>query len=150
MKNAMILVIMIGYFGIASAKDMYIGLFSSVVHLSKNDTLNVRKSPDYHSEKIGALPIDAYVGVDICRDVGGSTWCKVHHVAQHDYEDFPYDASAGWVNARYLKFINHGYVIIHDNPNCDYALKCQENKCEVVSDYTIDDEANIVSLKTNL
>ena len=146
MKMLIILFLTLGY--VVSAKEMYLGLFASVVNLSEHDTLNVRKSPDYRSTKTGALPLDAYVGVDICREIGTATWCKIHHLGQHDYEEFPYDAKEGWVNAKYLKFINHGYVMIDKKANCDYALRCQHDSCEVVLDYTLDDNANIVSLQT--
>ena len=146
MKIILILFLTMGYLGTVSAKDMYIGLFATVINLVENDTLRVRENPDYHAKKIGALPIDAYVGVGICKEVRHATWCEVHHVALRDYADFGYDAKPGWVNARYLKFINNGYVIIDKKPNCDYALKCIEEMCEVVTDYTMDTASNIVSL----
>lgn len=149
MRMFIFIFLIISCMNVASAKEMYLGLFASVVNVPENDTFSIRKFSDYHSEKTGALPLDAYVGVDICREVGGSTWCKVlHHVAQRDYDDFNYNSSPGWVNARYLKFINRGYVIINDDTNCNYALDCQEDKCDVVLDYKIDKNTNVISLKT--
>ena len=125
------------------------GLFADVVNVAENDTLNVREKPNYHSKKTGALPLDAFVGIDRCKDIGRSTWCKVFHIAQRDYDHFGSDAKPGWVNARYLKFDSRGYVIIDGKPNCDYALKCYENKCEVLADYKTDSKTNnITSLKT--
>ncbi len=123
-------------------------LFASVVNLPQNDTLNVRKSPDYHAKKTGALPLDAYVGVDECKEVGKSIWCKVHHLAQRDYEEFGYGATPGWVNAKYLEAGNSGYVIINGKPNCDYALRCKKGKCEVVESYETNEKNEITSIKT--
>lgn len=148
MRIVWILFLTMGYLGVVSAKDMYSGLFATVVNLTENDTLSVRKKPNYHAKKIGALPTDAYVGLGICKEVGHTTWCEVHHVALRDYANFGYDAKQGWVNARYLKFIDNGYVIIDKKPNCDYALNCMESMCEVVTDYTMDTASNIVSLIT--
>lgn len=123
-------------------------LFASVINLKENDTLNVRSTPDYRSKKTGALPLDAYIGVDSCKQVGHSIWCKVFHLAQQDYDGFGWDAKPGWVNARYLEPDNEGYVIIDGKPNCDYALCCQKGKCEVVADYEVDEQNNITSIKT--
>lgn len=123
-------------------------LFASVINLKENDTLNVRSTPDYRSSKTGTLPIDALVGVDSCKQVGHSIWCKVFHLAQRDYDGFGWDAKPGWVNARYLKPNNEGYVIIDGKPDCDYALRCQKGKCEVVESYETDQQYEITSIKT--
>ncbi|BAF72949.1 SH3 domain-containing protein [Sulfurovum sp. NBC37-1] len=108
-------------------------LFASVINIAQNDTLNMRKSPDYHSEKIGALPLDARVGVDSCKKVGHSTWCKVFHLVQYDYDAFGYGAKPGWVNDRYLTFSDRGYVLIEGEGNRDYVLGCNHGKCDIVS-----------------
>ncbi|AKF24665.1 hypothetical protein YH65_04145 [Sulfurovum lithotrophicum] len=108
-------------------------LFAYVVNLSPHDTLNVRSSPDYHAKKTGALPLDARVGVDSCKKVGHSTWCKVFHLAQYDYDAFGYGAKPGWVNARYLTFSDRGYVLVEGEGNCDYVLGCSHGKCDIVS-----------------
>ncbi len=134
---------------LGASENIYLGLFGTVVNLAKNDTLNVRVAPDYHAEKTAALPLDAYVGVDHCRKTGKSTWCNIFHIAQRDYEGFGQDAKPGWVNARYLALSNRGYVIIDNKPNCDYALQCQGQKCEVVDTYSVDEQTgSITSLKT--
>ncbi len=118
-------------------------LFAEVDGVASNDTLNVRVAPNYHSKKIGALPQYAFVGIDFCKKVGKSTWCKIFPIAQRDY------FNAGWVNARYLKFENNrGYVIVDGKPKCDYVLRCKDGKCEVVTDYATNPNTNdIVSLK---
>jgi len=119
----------------SSASATYPGLFGSVVNVASNDSLNVREKPDYHSKKTGSLAPEAFVGVDHCKKMGKSTWCKVFPLPQQNYEGFGWNAKLGWVNARYLKFDNRGYVIIAGKPNCDYALRCKNNKCEVVVSY---------------
>ncbi|BAF72955.1 SH3 domain-containing protein [Sulfurovum sp. NBC37-1] len=123
-------------------------LFATVINLKENDTLNVREKPNYRSKKTGALPLDAYVGVDSCKQVEHSIWCKVFHLAQHDYDGFGYDARPGWVNARYLKPDNEGYVIIDGKPDCDYTLRCQKGRYEVVESYETDKQYEITSIKT--
>jgi hypothetical protein len=123
-------------------------LFGRVVGVAEQDTLNVRKHPDYRSKKVGALPNDAIVGVDRCRKVGSSVWCKVHHMAQHDYEGFEYGTSGGWVNARYLVLDDRGYVTINGKASCYYILGCQNGQCDLVSHYTQDADGNVISIKT--
>ncbi len=123
-------------------------LFATVINLQENDTLNVREKPDYHTKKTGTLPLYAYVGVDSCKRVGDSTWCKVFHLAQQVYDGFGWDAKPGWVNARYLELDNEGYVIIDGKPDCDYALRCQKGKCEVVESYETNNQNELTSMKT--
>lgn len=141
MKKLLILTILVS----VSYADFYPNtIFAEVKGVASNDTLNVRVASNYHSKKIGALPEGAFVGVDFCKEVGKSTWCKIFPIAQRDY------FKAGWVNARYLKFDdNRGYVIVDGKPKCDYALRCKNSKCEVVTDYTTNPNTNdITSLKT--
>ncbi len=146
-KLFIMLIFLYSYLGASTIT--YPGLFATVVNVAENDTLNVRESSEYHSKKTGALPQDAFVGINYCKKVGKSTWCKIFHITQRDYEEFGYDAKDGWVNARYLKFDNRGYVIIDGKPKCDYALRCKDSKCEVVIDYmTNPNTNNITSLKT--
>jgi hypothetical protein len=140
--------IILVFFGGTMGWAQEIPLFGSVVNLAKNDTLNVRSSPSYHSKKIGALPLNAYVGVDACKKIGKSLWCKVHHIAQRDYEEFGYGATPGWINAKYLDPSNSGYVIINGKPDCDYALRCKKGKCEVVESYETNEKNEITSIKT--
>ena len=126
-KLFMMIILLSVYLGATTIT--YLGLFGTVVNITQNDTLNVRNKPDYHSKKTGALPLDAFIGIDLCKELGKSIWCKIFHIAQRDYEEFGYAAKLGWVNARYLKFDNRGYVIIDGKPKCDYVLRCYENKC---------------------
>ena len=148
MKKLWIMTIFLSaYLGASSIT--YPGLFANVVNVADDDTLNVRLKSDYHSKKIGALPMGAFVGLEHCKKMGESMWCKIFHIAQRDYEDYGWDAKPGWVNASYLSFDNSGYVIIDGNPNCDYVLRCKGSKCEVVADYTTDSKTHdITSLET--
>ncbi len=141
MKKLLILIVLVS---VSYAEYYPNALFAEVDGVASNDTLNVRVAPNYHSKKTGALPQYAFVGVDYCKKVGKSTWCKIFPIAQRDY------FKAGWVNARYLKFYdNRGYVIVDGKPKCDYALRCKNSKCEVVTDYAINPDTNdITSLKT--
>ncbi len=125
-------------------------LFGSVTNVSKNDTLNVRSQANHKSKKVGELPFDAGMGIEKCKTVKSSTWCRVYPLVQNWYENFWEEKNIGWVNARYLKFRNRGYVVVKGKQNCDYALKCDEGKCEVVFDYsyTLDATGNIVTLET--
>jgi len=131
-----------------NASSVYPGFFAAVVDIAKNDTLNVREKPDYRSRKIGALPLDAYVGIDHCKKIGKSKWCKIFHIAQRDYDEYGWDAPPGWVNARYLSFDDRGYVVVDNKPNCNYALHCEKGKCEVVTDYKTNDTNKVTSIKT--
>jgi len=123
-------------------------LFGSVVHVAKNDVLNVRQEPSFRAKKIASIPLDAYIGVDICKKVGRSRWCKVHHIAQHDYEGYGWDAPDGWVNAKYLSFYNRGYVLVDGKANCDYVVGCREGVCNLVVDYRTNKKYEIISIKT--
>ncbi len=145
--HVIIVIFLSAYLGASSIT--YPGLFANVVNVADDDTLNVRLKSDYHSKKIGALPMGAFVGLDRCKKIGESMWCKIFHIAQRDYDDFGWDAKPGWVNASYLSFDNRGYVIIDGKPNCDYVLRCTESKCEVLADYTTDLKTHdIISLET--
>jgi len=123
-------------------------LFGAVTGVRSNDTLNVRAQPNYHAKKIGKLPPDARIGVDRCIQLDKSRWCRIHHLAQYDYEDYGANAPDGWVNARYLKFYNQGYVLIDGKGNCDYVLGCKKNVCQQVTDIKTDTKGEIVSLRT--
>ena len=117
------------------------------MNVSKNDTLNVRKQSNYKSEKVGELPPDAYIGIEKCQKIKNSTWCRVYQLVQNYYSENFYP---GWVNARYLKFSNRGYVIVKGKKNCAYCINCTDGKCEVVLDYEINKEHVIVKLQTEL
>ena len=123
-------------------------LFASVTGVMENDRLNVRSKPDFHSQKTASLPDKAYVGVDECRQKGRSLWCRVHHIAQHDYEGYGWDAPDGWVNAQYLSFSNRGYVLINGKANCNYVIGCEQGVCDLVSDYMLNKHHEIISIKT--
>ncbi len=103
-------------------------LFGFVTNVSENDTLNVRSQANYKAKKVGELPFDAGMGVDKCKTVGNSTWCRVYPLVQNFYEKFWEEKNIGWVNAHYLKFRNRGYVnIIGEGKDCFYAVECRSN-----------------------
>ena len=104
-------------------------LFGTVIHVAADDTLNVRAQPDYRSRKLGAFPNGAHVYIDRCRQIGRSRWCHIRPDALVDY-----GGVAGWVNAKFLREDNHGYVRIKGRKNgCYVSLKCRGGNCLVVT-----------------
>ncbi len=118
-------------------------LFAKVINVAEDDILNVREEPNYRSQKIGSQVPDAYMGVERCVSIKTSVWCKVYQIVQNIYSE---DFNPGWVNARYLKPNNSGYVLIDDKGNCDYALRCKAGLCEVVTNYVQDENGSILNL----
>lgn len=115
-----------------------IALFGTVVNVAENDILTIRSTPNYKSKKVGFLPPEAYIAIEKCH----ATWCTVYQIPQQFYENF----HAGWVNARYLKFSNRGYVNIEGQKNdCYYAVACKDDKCSVVKSFEYDYEKDILS-----
>ena len=143
--GVLLFIIVVAVFGELPPDD---GLFATVVNIDSDDTLNVRQDPSYRAKKIGALPLEAYVGVDVCQHKGRALWCKIHHIAQRDYDAYGPETPDGWVNAKYLRFIDSGYVLVDGKPNCDYVLGCESGMCELVADYSYDENHTIISLKT--
>jgi hypothetical protein len=123
-------------------------LFGKVVGVASWDRLNVRAKPNYKSKKVASLPNGAYIGIDRCKRVGKSIWCKVHHIAQRDYEGFDCDDNCGWVNVKYLKLLDRGYVLVNGKANCYYVIGCKKGLCSLVTNYKHDKDYNIVSIKT--
>ncbi len=104
-------------------------LFGTVTHVAADDTLSVRAQPDYRSRKLGAFPNGAHVYIDRCRRVRRSRWCHIHPDTLMDY-----GGVAGWVNAKFLRESNHGYVQIAGRTNgCYVSLKCKDAQCLVVT-----------------
>jgi hypothetical protein len=105
-------------------------LFGVVTGVAADDVLNVRTRPDYRAPKIGALDPDTQVYVDRCRKLGHSRWCRIHTNPLMDNQ------AKGWINARFLRPVNQGYVTIKGRKNgCFYALSCDANgQCDVVTD----------------
>lgn len=110
-------------------------LFGTVVNVTQNDILNVRSQADHRSKKVGEMPPDAYAGIENCITVKNSIWCRIYPLVQNWYDNFWKEENIGWVNARYLKFSNRGYVIVKGKKNCAYALDCHRGKCEVIDDF---------------
>lgn len=145
MKKLLILFIFLS--GVSFANNA--PLFGIVKGVASNDALNIRAKPNYKSKKITSLPNGAYVGISRCKYIGHSKWCKIFHLTQRDYDGFGDNAHSGWVNAKFLKFSNRGYVIVNNKASCDYALRCNGNKCKVITDYSADKNGNTISLKSS-
>ncbi|MGL1930844.1 MAG: SH3 domain-containing protein [Desulfotalea sp.] len=123
-------------------------LFAEVKNVAKDDVLNVRIKPDYHSEKVGEIPPGAQVGIDYCLNTSGATWCKTF--SPNHIEDF----SIGWVNARFLtledELKDRGYVEVQGRANaCYYAIQCDnktnDKMCMVADTYTLNLLTNSIS-----
>ena len=129
-----------------NAKEMTneTALFGSVINVSKNDTLNVRFEPNYKAKKVGEIPSKWRVGIEKCKGINNSTWCRVYPLVQVWHENFCEDKNIGWVNAKYLKFSNRGYVIVKGKRNCAYSLSCLDGKCKVVNDF---EENSVIDYK---
>ena len=121
-----------------------LALFGEVVNIAPNDTLNVRIKPNYRSKKITELPPKSIVGIDRCVKFKNSKWCKTHTLSSYDA-----DYISGWVNAKYLKFRNRGYVkLTTKDSHCLYSIKCINKKCLIVFDIDYNYEKDkMVSLK---
>ncbi len=126
----------------SAAKATAPALFGTAIHVAANDTLNVRAQPDYHSRKLGAFPNGAYVYIDQCRQIGRSRWCHIHPDSLADY-----GGASGWVNAKFLRESNHGYVRIKGRKNgCFVSLKCRGGNCLVVTQLL--GKENVTGLRT--
>jgi len=146
------LIILITFIGILNAKYYPDALFGKVSGIASNDTLSVRIHPNWRSKKITELPPNAFVGVDSCVKVGRSTWCKVYTVNRNLGQYLEYsDKLPGWVNAKYLKFSNRGYVKIKGKKQkCNYAINCSKGKCDIVNVFRdiVIKNSKIVSIKS--
>jgi len=121
-------------------------LFATVENVKENDTLNVRKEASYKSAKVGELPPSWNVGIAKCKKIKSSNWCKVYPLVQEWSEKFT-ENSTGWVNAKYLKFSNKGYVTVAGKKNnCYYVMECKQHTCLVVMEMQYDYEKNDMSL----
>ncbi len=120
------------FFNVLYAENL--ALFARVVNIDKDDRLNVRFKSNYKSKKVGAIPLNAYVGVEKCKNNKKTVWCHIYPLVQNWYDKFGFK-NKGWVNAKYLKFENRGYVIIKGIRNCAYAIGCHNGKCEVVDNF---------------
>lgn len=144
------LLIFIAFINLVYADYYPDALFATVYNIASNDKLNVRVEPNYHSKKITALPLYAFVSVGKCRKIKKSTWCKVYAVNRNISEYLIYNSKLpGWVNAKFLKFSTKGYVAISSKKNtCDYALSCSSKKCLVITDTRVNKDNEVVRIKT--
>jgi hypothetical protein len=124
-------------------------LFATVNNVAKNDTLNVRTEANYKSEKVGEIPPEWHIGVTRCKKVNNATWCKVYPLIQVWADKFG-DKDTGWVNAKYLKFYNKGYVTVSGKTNdCYYSMECKNSVCHVVVEMQYDyEKKDMIEWKT--
>jgi hypothetical protein len=134
----------VGLLQAENINPIYPPLFASVTGVAEDDTLNIREKPNSQSSKTGELPPKAFIGIEKCLSTQNSTWCKVYQITQQFYEGYN---KPGWVNAKYLKPSNKGYVLIDGLGSCDYALGCDKDMCDVVTDYESDENYNITALE---
>jgi uncharacterized protein YgiM (DUF1202 family) len=80
----------------------------SVINVSTNDVLNMRKSASGYSRKVGKIPHDedCVASLDETRSRGKQKWVRVS-----------YKGTQGWVNSRYL----------HSHDRLDWVDICSEN-----------------------
>ena len=120
-------------------------LSGKVVHISDSDVLNIRKTADYRSAKVGSLYLNTPVGIDYCRKVKGKQWCKIYELPAYG-ED-----KKGWVNAKYLSTFNSGYVTIKGRENhCFVVLHCSKTKdqCKIVTEVDFSEHNDVSAIKT--
>ena len=127
------LLILFTFIGLLNANS-FDALFATVSGVASNDALNVRAKPNWHSKKLTQLPPNSFVGVDRCIRVGRSNWCKVYNINRNlgEYHDYS-QKLPGWVNAKFLKFSNRGYVAIKGKRVCNYSIGCNSGVCKVVN-----------------
>jgi len=122
-----------------------LALFGKVTGVASEDILNVRAQPNYKAHKVGSLPADAYIGIERCKKIGQSRWCRVYQLVQNYYSE---DFHPGWVNARFLKPQNRGYVVIKNRKNnCYYAVQCKQGRCEVLMNASFDDKQTLLGVQ---
>jgi hypothetical protein len=131
---------------LTSAVSDNTALFARVKNVAENDTLNVHSEANHKSKKVGEIPPRWHIGVEKCKKVNISTWCKVYPLVQIWTDKFGAN-DTGWVNAKYLKFSNKGYVTVEGKMNdCYYAMECKQHTCHVVMEMQYDYEKNDMSL----
>jgi len=128
-KSILLLVISIPLF---AWDKFYPSFHAKVIHVPKNDVLNIRSKPSYKSKKLGSLQPGETVQIDYCLDSPRSTWCKIYPAVNINLGVA--QPPSGYVNAYFLEFTNNGYVNIKNRKsNCDYLLKCKNSKCLILS-----------------
>ncbi len=70
------------------------------------------------------------MGVKKCKKVDlKSIWCKVFFYNPEN--SFKYKKE-GWIDARFLKFLDKGYVLIDGKGECNYSIDCDGGYCSVI------------------
>lgn len=125
-------------------------LFGEVVGVGEHDVLVVRKDPRASALKVGAIPGDAPFGVGVDRQVvrGQRTWYHVYPLPPMGYDEFSEEKNSGWVNGKFLKGVNRGYVLVDGRGNCAYSLQGKGGQCEVVLDLDQDENGEVKRIYT--
>ena len=106
-----------------------------VVGVNNNDTLSVREHPTSSSRKINTLDYNARdIFLISCTKIKKSTWCQLE------------DASAGWVNKRYLKKTTSKYTSSED-VKIDYMKKHKGKPTAILELIFKDEEWTKMSLQ---
>jgi len=112
----------------------YPSFHAKVVNVAKDDVLNIRSRPNYKSKKVGFLAPNEDVQIEYCLDSPKSTWCKVYPAVSINLGGGFGEPASGFVNARFLKFKNSGYVNIKNRKSdCDYLVECKGSKCLILT-----------------
>ncbi len=136
----------------SSKKQENLPLFAKVYDVAEDDFLIVRNAPNEGAKKVGSLPggghekVGFSVRVDQKLKKGGAVWYRISPLCQVLADGFSEPENAGWVNGKFLREVNRGYVIVDNHPSCDYALRAKDGKCEVVVDVDVNEKGDVTRL----
>ena len=129
----LILLLLITIFAFGWEK-FYPSFHAKVINVAKDDVLNIRSKPNYKAKKIGYLNPGEEMQVEYCLKGLKTTWCKIYPAVSINLGGSLSEPSSGYVNAKFLKFINDGYVNIKNRKSdCDYLIECKKSKCLILT-----------------
>ncbi len=112
----------------------YPSFHGEVVNISQKDILNIHSRPTYKSKKVGYLKPGEDVQIEYCLDSPKSTWCKIYPAVSINLGGSFSQPSSGFVDAKFLKFKDNGYVNIKNRKSdCDYLIECKNDKCLILT-----------------
>jgi hypothetical protein len=116
-------------------EKFYPSFHAKVINVAKDDVLNIRSKPNYKSKKVGYLEPGEEMQIEYCLKGSKSTWCKIYPAVSINLGgSFNSEPASGFVNAKFLKFINNGYVNIKNRKSdCDYLVECKSKKCLILT-----------------
>jgi len=133
-------------------KQETLPLFARVYDVAEDQSVIVRKTPNAGAKKVGSLSgagrgkLGFSVRVDQKLKKGDSVWYRIYPLFPPRFEEFSEPENAGWVNGKFFREVNRGYVIVDNHPSGDYALRAKDGKCEVVVDVDINDHGDVTRL----